>query len=106
MYSPDPRLLRRMSVGITAAAITILFTITCAYDISAGREEQFRRSVATLRQEIVRANSLAREASSMAQELRRSTSYSVTLQIPPENLGPNRRVRSETESLSDGYRRV
>ncbi|KAF0312126.1 Kinesin-like protein KIF13A [Amphibalanus amphitrite] len=55
------------------------------------REEQFRRSVATLRQEIVRANSLAREASSMAQELRRSTSYSVTLQIPPENLGPNRR---------------
>ena len=51
--------------------------------------------MATLRQEIVRANSLAREARSMALELRRGTSYSVTLQIPPENLGPNRRVRQE-----------
>ena len=65
------------------------------------REEQFRRSVATLRSEIVRANSLAREASSMAQELRRATSYSVTLQIPPENLGPNRRVsRINAEYIS------
>lgn len=43
------------------------------------------------RQGIVRANGLAREANTLAEELGRQTTYGVTLQIPPANLSPNRK---------------
>jgi kinesin family member 13 len=55
------------------------------------KDEQFRRSLAQLRQDIVRANALAREANVIAEELGRQTTFSVTLQIPPANLSPNRK---------------
>lgn len=55
------------------------------------KDEQFRRSLAQLREDIVRTNTLAREANVLAQELCKQTSFSVTLQIPPANLSPNRK---------------
>lgn len=57
------------------------------------RDESFKRSLAKLREDIIRANGLAREANFLAEELNRSTKFSVTLQIPPQNLSPNRKVR-------------
>ena len=41
----------------------------------------------------MRANVLVREANFFADEMGRNTKFSVTLQIPPQNLGPNRKVR-------------
>ena len=55
------------------------------------KDEQFRRSLTQLREDIVRANSLAREANILAEELGKNTRFSVTLQIPPANLSPNRK---------------
>ena len=55
------------------------------------KDEVFRRSLAQLREDIVRANALAREANVLAEELGKQTRYSVTLQIPPANLSPNRK---------------
>ena len=49
--------------------------------------------MAKLREDILRANGLAREANNFAEELERPTRFSVTLQIPPQNLSPNRKVR-------------
>ena len=54
-------------------------------------DENFRRSLAQLREDIVRANALAREANVLAEELGKQTRFSVTLQIPPANLSPNRK---------------
>lgn len=55
------------------------------------KDEVFRRSLAQLREDIVRANALAREANVLAEELGKQTRFSVTLQIPPANLSPNRK---------------
>lgn len=55
------------------------------------KDELFRRSLAQLREDIVRANALAREANVLAEELGKQTRFSVTLQIPPANLSPNRK---------------
>ncbi|KAK2703262.1 hypothetical protein QYM36_018247 [Artemia franciscana] len=55
------------------------------------RDETFRRSLALLREEIVKANALVREANFLSEEMGRQTLFSVTLQIPPQNLTPNRR---------------
>ena len=55
------------------------------------KDEVFRRSLAQLREDIVRANALAREANVLAEELGKQTRFSVTLQIPPSNLSPNRK---------------
>ena len=55
------------------------------------RDEAFKRSLANLRHEIIRANGLAREANFIAEEIGNPTRFSVTLQIPPQNLSPNRR---------------
>ena len=57
------------------------------------RDDTFKRSLATLREDIMRANVLVREANFFADEMGRNTKFSVTLQIPPQNLGPNRKVR-------------
>jgi kinesin family protein 13 len=55
------------------------------------KDEQFRRSLTQLREDIVRANALAREANVLSEELGKQTRFSVTLQIPPANLSPNRK---------------
>ena len=55
------------------------------------RDETFKRSLAKLREDLVRANGLVREANFFAEELGRGTRFGVTLQIPPHNLSPNRK---------------
>lgn len=62
------------------------------------REENFREGLKKLKKEILRANTLAREANMIIQELmgprRGAPCYEVTLQIPAANLRPSRiRVR-------------
>ena len=82
------------------------------------RDETFKRGLARLRQDIIRANRLAREAGLLAAELGyTATSYSVTLQvggvqcgvrcataespqIPPHNLTPHRRPGSAIRNHS------
>lgn len=56
------------------------------------RDEMFRRSIGQLKEDILRANSLVQEANFLSEEMGRQTKFSVTLQIPPANLSPNRRV--------------
>lgn len=56
------------------------------------RDEMFRRSIGKLKEDILRANSLVQEANVVAEEMGRQTKFSVTLQIPPANLSPNRKV--------------
>lgn len=56
------------------------------------RDEMFRRSISQLKEDILNANSLVKEANFLAEEMDRQTKFSVTLQIPPANLSPNRRV--------------
>ena len=56
------------------------------------REKNFKQSLAKLREEVVKANALVREANFLAQEMGKQTEFHVTLQIPAANLSPNRRV--------------
>lgn len=56
------------------------------------RDEMFRRSIGQLKRDILRANSLVQEANVLAEEMGKQTKFSVTLQIPPANLSPNRKV--------------
>lgn len=56
------------------------------------RDEMFKRSLGQLKTDIMRANSLVQEANFLAEEMGKQTKFSVTLQIPPANLSPNRRV--------------
>lgn len=56
-----------------------------------GREDMFKRSLAQLRQDIMKANTLVREANFFADEMGKQTTFGVTLQIPPQNLSPNRK---------------
>lgn len=56
------------------------------------RDEMFKRSLGQLKTDILRANSLVKEANVLAEEMERQTKFSVTLQIPPANLSPNRKV--------------
>lgn len=56
------------------------------------RDKLFKQSLTKLKEEVVRANALVREANFIAQEMSKQTEYSVTLQIPAANLSPNRRV--------------
>ncbi|KAJ8918779.1 hypothetical protein NQ315_015099 [Exocentrus adspersus] len=58
------------------------------------RDEMFRRSIGQLKEDILRANSLVKEASFLSEEMGRQTKFSVTLQIPPANLSPNRKKGS------------
>ncbi|XP_069985793.1 kinesin-like protein KIF13A isoform X3 [Penaeus vannamei] len=55
------------------------------------REDMFKRSLAQLRQDIMKANTLVREANFFADEMGKQTTFGVTLQIPPQNLSPNRK---------------
>ncbi|NXX79912.1 KI13A protein, partial [Urocolius indicus] len=55
------------------------------------RDELFRQSLAKLQEQIVKANTLVREANFLAEEMRKLTDYQVTLQIPAENLSANKK---------------
>lgn len=57
------------------------------------RDEMFKRSLGQLKTDILKANSLVQEANFLAEEMDKQTKFSVTLQIPPNNLSPNRKVR-------------
>jgi kinesin family protein 13 len=56
------------------------------------RDKLFKQSLQKLKEEVVRANVLVREANFLSQEMAKQTDYSVTLQIPAANLSPNRKV--------------
>ena len=56
------------------------------------REKLFCQSLAKLKEDVVKANSLVREANFLVQEMCKPVEFSVTLQIPASNLSPNRRV--------------
>lgn len=58
------------------------------------RDEMFKRSIVQLKNDIFRANAMVHEANNLAEELGMHTKFSVTLQIPPGNLSPNRKVVS------------
>ncbi|KAM6453880.1 kinesin-like protein KIF13A isoform 5-T5 [Liasis olivaceus] len=55
------------------------------------RDELFRQSLTKLREQIVKANALVREANFLAEEMSKLTDYQVTLQIPAANLSANRK---------------
>ncbi|KAE8598010.1 hypothetical protein XENTR_v10016675 [Xenopus tropicalis] len=55
------------------------------------RDELFRQSLSKLREQIVKANTLVREANFLAEEMNKCTDYQVTLQIPAVNLSANRK---------------
>lgn len=55
------------------------------------RDELFKTSLAKLREDIIRANGLVREANFLSEEMGRQTEFKVTLQIPAANLSPNRK---------------
>ena len=57
-----------------------------------GRERTFRQSLSKLKEEVVRANAMVREANFLAHEMSKKTEFSVTLQIPAANRTPNRKV--------------
>lgn len=54
------------------------------------RKNNFKSCLAKLREELVRANSLAREANALSKEMGKQTEFDVTLQIPAANLNANR----------------
>lgn len=56
------------------------------------RDEMFKRSLGQLKADILKANALVQEANFLAEEMGKQTKFSVTLQIPPNNLSPNRKV--------------
>ncbi|XP_072460032.1 kinesin-like protein KIF13A isoform X4 [Notamacropus eugenii] len=55
------------------------------------RDELFRQSLAKLREQLVKANTLVREANFLAEEMNKLTDYQVTLQIPAANLSANKK---------------
>ena len=63
------------------------------------RDELFRQSLARLREEVVKANALIREANFLGEEMGKLTEFRVTLQIPACNLTPNRKVSQVKDSI-------
>uniref|UniRef100_A0A8C5CH11 Kinesin family member 13A n=1 Tax=Gadus morhua TaxID=8049 RepID=A0A8C5CH11_GADMO len=55
------------------------------------QDELFRQSLSRLREQVVKANTLVREANFLAEEMNKLTDYQVTLQIPAANLSANRK---------------
>ncbi|KAM9436550.1 kinesin-like protein KIF13A [Clarias gariepinus] len=55
------------------------------------RDELFRQSLSRLREQVVRANTLVREANFLSEEMDKHTDYQVTLQIPAAHLSANRK---------------
>uniref|UniRef100_A0A915IPC8 Kinesin-like protein n=1 Tax=Romanomermis culicivorax TaxID=13658 RepID=A0A915IPC8_ROMCU len=68
-----------------------LFNVQSRYvQWAKSRDEMFKKSLAKLKEEIIKANSLIREANLMAADMGRQTNFSVTLQIPASNLSPSK----------------
>uniref|UniRef100_A0A8B9LH68 Kinesin family member 13B n=1 Tax=Astyanax mexicanus TaxID=7994 RepID=A0A8B9LH68_ASTMX len=84
------RSLQRRSSG-TPAVTTTHTSESHLRQASNDREAVLTRSLRKLREQIVKANQLACEASLIAEELNKKTEYSVTLQIPAANLDANRK---------------
>ncbi|KRY43581.1 Kinesin-like protein KIF13A [Trichinella spiralis] len=59
-----------------------------------GREDVFRMSMAKLKENLIGVNKLVREANLLASMLHKETKFSVTLQIPAENLNPRKICQS------------
>lgn len=57
---------------------------------------QTRKGLITLREQLLHANSLIREANSICKEMNLDLRFSVTLKIPAKNLTPNRKVIKKT----------
>uniref|UniRef100_A0A1A8U6M7 Kinesin family member 13A n=2 Tax=Nothobranchius TaxID=28779 RepID=A0A1A8U6M7_NOTFU len=53
------------------------------------RDELFRQSLSRLKEQVVKANTLVREANFLAEEMKKLIDYQVTLQIPAANLSAN-----------------
>ncbi|XP_056646132.1 kinesin-like protein KIF13B isoform X4 [Diorhabda sublineata] len=85
-YSYDP-----LKIGLSKTAPCTPTTQMKVERWAHERDEMFRRSICQLKEDILRANSLVTEANFLAEEIGRQTKFSVTLQIPPANLSPNRR---------------
>lgn len=83
-YSYDPLKLGKLSACTPTTAARV-------ERWAAERDDTFRRSLGRLKADILRANALVQEANFLAEEMRRNTRFSVTLQIPPQNLSPNRK---------------
>lgn len=66
------------------------------------RDELFRQSLSRLREQVVKANTLVREANFLAEEMSTLTDYQVTLQIPAANLSTNRKVRTPSGCSGSG----
>jgi kinesin family protein 13 len=56
------------------------------------KEINFKKCLTNLRTKLLKTNSLVREANTLCKELNKPIKFSVTLQIPPYNLTPNRKV--------------
>ncbi|XP_028137555.2 kinesin-like protein KIF13A isoform X1 [Diabrotica virgifera virgifera] len=85
-YSYDP-----LRIGLSKTAPCTPTTQMKVERWAHERDEMFRRSICQLKDDILRANALVKEANFLAEEMARQTKFSVTLQIPPANLSPNRR---------------
>ncbi|CAH1153752.1 unnamed protein product [Phaedon cochleariae] len=85
-YSYDP-----LRVGLSKTAPCTPTTQMKVERWAHESDDMFRRSIVQLKEDILRANSLVKEASFLAEEMGKQTKFSVTLQIPPANLSPNRK---------------
>ncbi|KAI8438871.1 hypothetical protein MSG28_011210 [Choristoneura fumiferana] len=83
-YSYDPLKLGKMTACTPTTAARV-------ERWAAERDDTFKRSLGRLKADILRANALVQEANFLAEEMTRNTRFSVTLQIPPQNLSPNRK---------------
>jgi hypothetical protein len=82
-----------MLIGVKEQLFLFIFAEHCnrCYEMMFFREEMFKESLQKLKKEIVKANTLVREANSYAAEIApKRTNYSVTLQIPAANLRPSK----------------
>uniref|UniRef100_A0A8D3DQ78 Kinesin motor domain-containing protein n=1 Tax=Scophthalmus maximus TaxID=52904 RepID=A0A8D3DQ78_SCOMX len=85
MYEQELQQLRQR---LDASGLPVSAAATAAAAVT---EAMMTRSLRRLREQIVRANLLAQEASFIAEELNKRTEYLVTLQIPASNLDANRK---------------
>jgi len=61
------------------------------YERLKSMDETYKQGMSELREDIIRANGMVREANLLAEEVGNLARFSVTLQIPPHNLTPNRK---------------
>jgi len=61
------------------------------YERLKSMDETHKQGMSELREDIIRANGMVREANLLAEEVGNLARFSVTLQIPPHNLTPNRK---------------